>query len=105
MKGLGRVGDQSFAPIDVHGCNVCPHSVKGPAISWSPDVIVNYKPALRVGDRGIHSLCCGTNTWVAQKGSNSVIINGKPAHRLGDSVKHCGGMGNLVEGSPDVLSG
>jgi len=74
-------------------------------MSGSPDVIVNYKPALRVGDTGIHSLCCGTNTWVAQKGSVSVIINSKPAHRVGDKVQHCGGMGYLIEGSSDVLSG
>ena len=67
--------------------------------------MVNGRPALRVGDPGVHSSCCGPNTWVAAAGSGSVFINGIPAHRLGDAVTHCGGSGNLVEGSGDVITG
>jgi uncharacterized Zn-binding protein involved in type VI secretion len=105
MPSQGRLGDQSFVAADVHGCPACAHSAQGPAVSGSPDVLVNGKPALRVGDNGIHASCCGPNTWVATAGSGTVLINNKPAHRLGDQDQHCGGVGQLIEGSPDVLVG
>jgi uncharacterized Zn-binding protein involved in type VI secretion len=68
-------------------------------------VLVNYRPALRVGDKGIHAACCGPNTWEAIAGSATVLINHKPAHRLGDMDKHCGGLGQMIEGSTDVITG
>jgi uncharacterized Zn-binding protein involved in type VI secretion len=106
MPGQGRLGDKSMAPIDAHGCPACPHpSATGPAIVGSPDVFVNNRPALRKGDQGIHAVCCGPNTWEAVAGSATVQINGQPAHRMGDQDKHCGGMGTLIEGSPDVIVG
>lgn len=66
---------------------------------------INGRPALRVGDPGMHAACCGPNMWNAKLGSATVFINGKPAHRLNDMVQHCGGMGKLIEGSGDVLIG
>jgi outer membrane protein OmpA-like peptidoglycan-associated protein len=66
---------------------------------------VNRRPALRVDDVGIHAACCGANTWTATKGSVTVFINGKGAHRMGDQNRHCGGMGMLFEGSPNVIVG
>lgn len=105
MPPQGRLGDKSHAPADVHGCVACPHPVIGPAIQGSPDVLVNNLPALRVGDMGIHAPCCGANMWTAVKGSATVFINNMPAHRMGDDDQHCGGMGKLIEGSPDVLVG
>lgn len=92
-------------PLDAHGCPACPHPAIGPAIQGSPDVNVNRRPALRVDDPGIHAACCGTNTWTATKGSLTVFINGKGAHRMGDQNRHCGGIGQLVEGSPNVIVG
>lgn len=92
-------------PLDAHGCPACPHPAIGPAIQGSPDVNVNKRPALRVDDPGIHMACCGTNTWTATQGSVTVFINGKGAHRMGDQNRHCGGMGRLVEGSPNVIVG
>jgi uncharacterized Zn-binding protein involved in type VI secretion len=77
----------------------------GPAETGSPDTLVNMRPALRVGDSGIHVHCCGPNTWVAVAGSSSVLINNRPAHRLGDEDMHCGGPGFMVEGSGDTLVG
>ncbi len=71
----------------------------------SPDVNVNGRPALRVGDMGVHSSCCGPNMWSASGGSSTVFINGKPAHRLGDENRHCGGIGHLVDGSSNVIVG
>jgi uncharacterized Zn-binding protein involved in type VI secretion len=102
---MGRLGDKSMAPADFHGTPACPHPVVGPAVIGSPNVLVNGRPALRLGDQGVHAACPGPNTWVAIMGSATVLINGMPAHRMGDATMHCGGPGNLIEGSPDVLVG
>jgi uncharacterized Zn-binding protein involved in type VI secretion len=91
--------------MDTHGRECCPHECIGPAVTGSPDVIVNNQPALRVDDSGIHALCCGPNTWVAIDGSETVLINNRKAHRLDDLDQHCGGPGRMVDGSPDVLVG
>ncbi len=105
MPPQGRVSDLSNVSVDAHGCPACPHPAVGPAIAGSPDVNVNSLPALRVDDTGIHMACCGPNTWTAQTGSATVFINNKAAHRQGDQDKHCGGMGSLTVGSPNVMTG
>lgn len=105
MPAQGRVGDDAKVPSDSHGCLACPHTCVGPGVDGSPDVIVNGMPALRVGDPGVHSSCCGGNSWIAEEGAPSVTINGMKAHRLGDAVKHCGGDGELIEGSLNVFVG
>lgn len=105
MPAAGRLGDKSSAKLDAHGCPGCPHSVQGPAIMGSMDVFINNRPALRVGDKGLHAPCCGPNMWNAVKGSGTVMINGKPAHRKGDLDQHCGGVGQLDDGSPNVNIG
>lgn len=105
MPPQGRLGDKSQAPVDAHGCPACPHPTVGPAVQGSPDVLVNNRPALRVGDQGIHAACCGPNIWFATMGSSTVFINNMPAHRMGDQDQHCGGVGTLIEGSPDVIVG
>jgi uncharacterized Zn-binding protein involved in type VI secretion len=105
MPPQGRLGDKSNVPVDAHGCPACPHPAVGPAIAGSPSVNVNSRPALRVGDNGVHAACCGPNTWVAQAGSGTVFINSMPAHRLGDQDTHCGGVGQLIEGSDNVMVG
>ncbi len=105
MPPAGRLNDRSYAPVDTHGCPACPHPVIGPAIVGSEDVHINGLPALRIGDMGIHAACCGPNTWTATGGSGTVLINNKGAHRLGDQDQHCGGMGQLIDGSPNVIIG
>ena len=105
MPPAGRLGDKSQVPADAHGCPGCPHPGVGPAILGSPDVLIDTMPALRVDDIGIHAACCGPNMWTAKTGSATVLINGKMAHRFGDVDQHCGGVGMLIEGSPDVLVG
>lgn len=105
MPPQGRLGDKSMVPADAHGCPACPHPCVGPAIVGSPDTLVNKRPALRVGDKGIHAACCGTNMWTAAAGSGTVFINNKGAHRQTDAVVHCGGMGRLIEGSTNVIVG
>src|SRR3954467_2453925 len=105
MPGQGRLGERANVPLDAHGCPACPHPAIGPAIQGSPDVNVNKRPALRVDDPGVHAACCGPNTGTATQGSQTVFINGKSAHRMGDQNRHCGGMGTLIEGSPNVMVG
>jgi uncharacterized Zn-binding protein involved in type VI secretion len=105
VPGQGRLGDKASVPLDMHGCPACPHPGSGPAILGSPDVNVNRRPALRLGDPGLHTACCGGNTWKANAGSATVFINGKSAHRMGDQTQHCGGTGQLIEGSPNVMVG
>ena len=75
MPPQGRLGDKSQIPADAHGCPGCPHPAIGPAIDGSPNVNVNSRPALRVGDHGMHAACCGPNTWTASAGSGTVNIN------------------------------
>ncbi len=105
MPAQSRLGDKSQVPADAHGCPACPHPAIGPAVAGSPNVNVNKRAALRVGDPGVHAACCGPNTWTAAKGSGTVFINKKAAHRLGDKDTHCGGSGQMVEGSGDVITG
>lgn len=105
MPAQGRLGDKSQAPADGHGCPACPHPVIGPAVQGSPNVFVNSRPAVRVGDMGIHAACCGPNMWKAVEGSATVFFNGKPAHRMGDKDQHCGGSGKLINGSSNVYVG
>lgn len=102
-KPACRLGDQANCPADSHGGDCCPHNVTGPAVSASPDVFINGKPALRVGDTGVHSACCGPNTWVCAQGSPKVKVNGIPVVRLGDATTHCGGSGTMIEASGDVF--
>jgi uncharacterized Zn-binding protein involved in type VI secretion len=105
MPEQGRVGDRARIPRDSHDKPCCPHDCKGPATSGSPNVFVNGRKALRVTDPGKHETCCGPNKWKAAAGSATVVINGLPAHRKDDRVKHCGGNGKLIEGSPNVIVG
>jgi uncharacterized Zn-binding protein involved in type VI secretion len=107
MPPQGRLGDRAENPADGHGRSCCLHDAIGPAVDGSPDVFVNYRKALRITDPGIHQdvRCCGPNTWNAAAGSPTVFINNRNAHRLGDETVHCGGVGRLIEGSPDVIVG
>lgn len=105
MPPQGRLGDKASVPADAHGCPACPHPGIGPAVCGSEDTLVNSLPALRVDDTGIHAACCNLNTWTAKQGSATVFINNKAAHRMGDQTKHCGGTGQLIEGSPNVIVG
>ncbi len=105
MPPQGRLGDKSQTEADAHGCPACPHPATGPATKGSPDVLVNNRPALRAGDQGVHTACCGPNMWTAALGSSTVLINNMPAHRKGDMDTHCGSVGQMIEGSEDVLVG
>lgn len=91
--------------VDDHGRPCCPHVASGPAITGSANVQINGRKALRVGDFGTHSSCCGAERWESDGGAPAVLINGRKAHRVRDVDDHCGGQGYLAEGSANVLVG
>jgi uncharacterized Zn-binding protein involved in type VI secretion len=103
MPAAARLGDKAQVDQDAHGCPSCPHPGVGPIVAASADVFTNGKPQGRQDDLGIHALCCGPNNYQIAKGSPTVYVNGKPAARMQDKTKHCGGSGQIIEGSPDVL--
>ncbi|MEC7986949.1 MAG: PAAR domain-containing protein [Myxococcota bacterium] len=105
MPPQSKVGDKALCPADSHGKPCCAHPVQGPGVNGSPNVLVNNMPALRLGDPGVHSGCCGPNTWNVSAGSATVFFNNIKAARIGDQTVHCGGSGNLIEGSSDVITG
>lgn len=96
MPAAGVLGSIAQCTADVHPCIHGIHVVQGGAISGAARTNIGSMPALRVGDNGTHSVCCGPQTWQAFAGSSTVKIEGKAAHRKGDATKHCGGMGTLI---------
>ena len=105
MPGACRLGDLANCPADAHGCTACIHNVTGPLVQGSTDTIINSRPGGRQGDRGIHAICCGPNTYAIAGGAPTVSINQKPAARLKDRTAHCGGNGKVKDGSGDVIIG
>lgn len=102
---LCSVGDLARNERDVHGCDACPHDVRGPATVGSPTVQIHGKPVLRRCDSGVHANCCGNQVWEAVQGSATVLVDGRPVVRLHDMTRHCGGAGEMIEGSADILVG
>ncbi len=90
-----RLGDLGAG----HGC-----FPPTPILSGSPDVLINGRPAARVGDPLLLHACpnCPPHPRSISVGSGNVIINGKLAARVGDAIG-CGG--SISSGSGDVLIG
>jgi len=91
--------------IDPHGRKCCHHFVVGhTALSFSPNVYVNDIQVIRKSDKGLHSSCCGSNTFTWMSASPNVLVNNKPITRSGvDTTIHCGGgRGHALSGSPNV---
>lgn len=85
-----------------HGCHFPP----SPATGGSPDVFVNGRPLMRVGDAYVPHGCVAGHApphgRALSAGSASVFVNGKPAGRRGDAVD-CGGQAMTASG--DVFIG
>jgi uncharacterized Zn-binding protein involved in type VI secretion len=106
MPGVCTLGDLAKVENHPHGGPCCPHVCVGPAISASANVNVNGKPALRQGDLGIHSACCGPNMWKVIQASGAVFINGSPMVRQGDKTLHCNiTKGQMITASANVVDG
>jgi uncharacterized Zn-binding protein involved in type VI secretion len=95
-QGYASVGSIAACDADAHGCPACPHPTRGPVIQGSPHVLINGRPAARMGDTGTHAACCGPNIFTIAEGDPQVLINGKPAAKSGSKTIHCGGIGRLL---------
>jgi len=75
-----------------------------PIIGGSADIIINGRPAARVGDALVPHGCgnCPPHGRAISEGSSTVVFNGKPAARTGDAID-CGGV--IISGSGDVIIG
>lgn len=95
MPAVVRIGDNSTG----HECYP-PMS----ATTGSPDVFVNGRPVVRVGDYWNSHACPSTppHDGTASAGSSSVFVNGKAIMRVGDAIS-CGDTAG--KGSPDVFAG
>ena len=105
MPGAVRFGDKAVA-IDSHGRRCCPHYVIGGSSTitgGSPNVFINGRKAVRLGDLGLHSACCGPNIFTHIQASTNVFVNSKGLVKLGDKTRHCGGIGAVIEASQNVL--
>jgi uncharacterized Zn-binding protein involved in type VI secretion len=98
--GYACVGMKAFCPADSHGAPGDPVPVVGPITSGSGHVLVDGRPAARVGDVGFHLACSGPNTFTIVSGDPSVLIDGRAAAKVGSTTQHCGGMGHIIEGAP-----
>ncbi|MBI4703215.1 MAG: PAAR domain-containing protein [Deltaproteobacteria bacterium] len=95
MPPAARIADMHTCPMVNPG--PVPH-VGGPVSSGSPDVIIGFMPAGRVGDTAV----CVPAVDSISKGSATVLINQRMAARIGDPTAH-GGV--IVVGCPSVLIG
>jgi uncharacterized Zn-binding protein involved in type VI secretion len=96
MPAAARLGDRGV-----------PHCSGYTIASGAPTVLINGRPAARVGDVSTPHLKPGgrgCNTHVAPivTGSASVIIEGRPAARIGDLLAGCTAVG---QGSFNVFIG
>lgn len=96
MPFVTRLGDVGSG----HACHFPPTD----AVEGSPDVIVNGKPAVRVGDAYAPHACptCPEPEHGRKlaSGSPTVFVNGRAVGRVGDAID-CGGK--ATTGSSDVV--
>jgi uncharacterized Zn-binding protein involved in type VI secretion len=95
-QGYAKVTSVAHCPVYALGCPACPHDVKGPIMSGSPNVFIDGLPAARVGDYGNHAGGCGSTYFEIITGDPNVLIDGKPAARVNDQTRHSGGMGRIL---------
>ncbi|PQO36188.1 type VI secretion protein [Bremerella cremea] len=95
MPPAARISDMHTCPLVNPG--PVPH-VGGPVAMGSPNVLIGFMPAARVGDMAV---CVGPPDTIA-KGSTSVMIGYMPAARMGDTTAHGGA---IAMGFPQVLIG
>ncbi|QZI90516.1 hypothetical protein MYOV003v1_p0192 [Vibrio phage 207E48.1] len=95
-------------PLSYKGASTTGHGCFPPqtCVQGSPDVMVNGKPVLRVGDAQTGHTCVKKpypfHPSKLAAGSATVMINGMPAGRIGDSTG-CGDV--IAEGSSNVMVG
>ena len=95
MPPAARITDMHVCPLVNPG--PVPH-VGGPVVMGSPNVMIGFMPAARMGDTAV---CTGPPDVIA-KGSTSVMIGFMPAARMGDTTAH---GGSITMGCPQVMIG
>ncbi len=103
MPEVARIEDHALITHSSATCPARPASCDGPANVASPNATINGQPILRLGDTGHHAVCCGPNLWIAYQGSANFFVNGKAVVRKGDTTMHCGGFGEMRDGSSNVF--
>lgn len=101
MTGASRKGDMTLGPPSGHNWGPVP------SLDGSPDVIVNNKPVVRIGDPyAVHIYVPGLpvvpHDSVAAQGSQTVFVNGRALARIGDQTS-CSDI--IAQGSVDVIVG
>jgi uncharacterized Zn-binding protein involved in type VI secretion len=94
MPAVARVGDAG--QVHCSGYTMA---------SGSPDVFVNNRPVIRVGDPStVHAGpgLCVPHVARVSAGSGSVFVNGRPIARVGDPLAVCT---KILQGSPSVNAG
>ncbi|HRK42156.1 MAG TPA: type VI secretion system PAAR protein [Gemmobacter sp.] len=91
MPAASRKGDTGSG----HGC-----FPPTPAITGSPDVLIDGIPALRRGDALAPHACPNTppHPRSVADGSSTVLVNGRPLARIGDGID-CGGSVEVGSGT------
>lgn len=84
-----------------------PHCSGYNIATGSPNVVINGRPAARIGDVSAPHLIpggstCGVHVAPIVSGSSSVFINGRPAAFVGSRL---GGCTSVASGSSDVVIG
>jgi uncharacterized Zn-binding protein involved in type VI secretion len=84
-----------------------PHCSSYTINGGSADVLINSRPAARVGDTSTPHLIpagrrCVVHTASISTGSATVFINGRPAARVGDQLAGCT---SIAQGSSTVFIG
>lgn len=67
----------------------------------SPNILINGKPAARVGDPVSCRMAMGSSPVISE-GAPHVLFNGKPAARMGDKISN---GGSIDQGSSNVFIG
>jgi uncharacterized Zn-binding protein involved in type VI secretion len=107
MKPAARITDLGKGEC-LNGHSDVPKGSPKPYITkfftGSPDVFINYKPAVRIGDIG--KTDCGHETK-AVTGSSTVYVNYRFVHRIGDVGKALedGDTYKVITGSGNVIIG
>jgi uncharacterized Zn-binding protein involved in type VI secretion len=95
MPGVARVGDAG--QVHCSGFTMA---------TGSPNVLINGRPAVRVGDlTTVHKKPdgegCTPHVARVSAGSSSVFVNGRPLARIGDPIANCT---KILQGSSDVIA-
>lgn len=115
MQPVACAGDTVFCAADMHlvppSPSPVPFPVTGNIVEGSSGSFALNKPIARKGDKGIHAVCPGPNTFTVDDGSAIVFDafdnTNKAVARVGDPTQHCGlppSKGTILTGAFTILA-